>query len=221
MSLQLGSLRRTSLFLTGLLLLVATFAACGDDDGGTAGEGSLAGGGERIDGGELTLQSLEFASLDPHFSSFLEDISLERMLWRGLYTLDVDNVPQPAMASAAPTVSDDGLTYTIKLREGLKWSDGDDLTADDFVAGIHRTCNPDNAGQYEYVLTNVPGCDAHYTNEAGFDPELEKEIGVRAVDPSTIEFKLLEPQPTFPIILSLWMTFPSPVHLFPNSSDPW
>lgn len=125
------------------------------------------------------------------------------------------------MAAAAPAISDDGLTYTVELRDGLKWSDGDDLTADDFVAGIRRTCNPDNAGGYEYVLANLVGCDAHYTNEAGFDANLEEAIGVRAIDPSTIEIRLLQTQPTFPIILSLWMTFPSPVHLLPNSSDPW
>lgn len=220
MSLQLWSSWRISLFLTGLLLIAAV-AACGDDDGGTAGDETAAGADQRIDGGELTVQSYEFTSLDPHFSGFFEDISLERMLWRGLYTLDGDNVPQPAMASATPVVSDDGLTYTVKLRDGLKWSDGDDLTADDFVAGIHRTCNPDNAGQYEYLLANLAGCDAHYTNEAGFDPDLEEAIGARSIDPSTIEFLLLEPQPTFPIILSLWMTFPSPEHLLPNSSDPW
>ena len=143
------------------------------------------------------------------------------MLWRGLYTLNGDNIPQSAMAAAEPEVSADGLTYTIRLREGLKWSDGDDLTADDFVAGIYRTCNPDNAGEYEYVLANLAGCDAHYSNEAGFDAALEEEIGVLAVDETTVEYTLIEAQPTFPIILSLWMTFPSPVHLFPNSSDAW
>ena len=200
-----------------VVLLFATFAGCGDDDEDQTGGG----GGERIQGGELTVQSFEPASLDPHFSSFFQDISLHRMLWRGLYTLDKDNIPQPAMASGEPEVSDDGLTYTITLREGLKWSDGDDLTADDFVAGIYRTCNPDNAGEYEYVLVNLVGCDDHYSNEAGFDAALEEAIAVTAVDETTIEFTLIEAQPTFPIILSLWMTFPSPGHLFPNSSDPW
>jgi len=206
--------------LTAILLLAA-FAACGDDDEDGSPDGEpQAGGGERIDGGELTVQSFEFSTLDPHVSSAYQDLSLHRMLWRGLYTLDKDNIPQPAMAAAKPEVSEDGLTFTITLREDLKWSDGDDLTADDFVAGIHRTCNPDNAGEYEYVLANLAGCDAHYTNEA-FDAALEEEIGVRAIDTATIEFSLIEPQPTFPIILSLYMTFPSPVHLLPNSSDPW
>ena len=200
------------------LIAVVAFAACKDDKGG--GKTPTPAAGERREGGELTVQSYEFASLDPHFSSFAQDISLQRMLWRGLFSLDKENVPQPAMAAAAPEVSDDGKTYTVTLREGLKWSDGDDLLAEDFVLAIHRTCNPVNAGEYQYVLTTIVGCDDHYGADA-FDQALEDAIGVKATDDLTIEFTLREPQPTFPIILSLWMTFPVPSHLLPNSSDKW
>ena len=200
------------------LIAVVAFAACKDDKG--AGKTPTPGAGERRQGGELTVQSVEFASLDPHFSSFAQDISLQRMLWRGLFSLDKENVPQPAMAAAQPEVSGDGKTYTVTLREGLKWSDGDDLLAEDFVLAIHRTCNPVNAGEYQYVLTTIVGCDDHYGADA-FDQALEDAIGVEATDDLTIVFSLKEPQPTFPIILSLWMTFPVPVHLLPDSSDPW
>jgi ABC-type oligopeptide transport system substrate-binding subunit len=193
------------------------FAACdGDDDGGGGGVS-----GDRIEGGELTLATVEGDALDPHFSSFASDISLQRMLWRGLYTLDASNEPQPQMAADLPEISEDGTVYTITLREGLQWSDGNDLLAEDFVMGILRTCNPDNAGEYQYVLTNIAGCDDHFGNEDGFDADLENLVSVKALDDTTIEISIAEPQPTFTIILSLWMTFPAPVHLFPNSSDPW
>jgi oligopeptide transport system substrate-binding protein len=126
------------------------------------------------------------------------------------------------MAASEPEVSEDGTTYTITLRDGLMWSDGDPLTAEDFEYGIKRTCNPIHAGNYQYVLVNIIGCDAHYTNEAGFDQALEDAIGVNAVDDTTLEIKLQNPQPTFPIILSLWMTFPAPIHKFSGAtSDPW
>jgi len=227
-------LKHWRLILLSLVAMtaLAAFAACGDDEGGEGTKTPTAttpATGERIQGGELTVQSNEFASLDPHFSSFAQDISLERMLWRGLYSLDIENVPQPAMADGAPTVSSDGKTVTVKLKDGLKWSDGDDLLAEDFVAGIKRTCNPVNAGEYQYVLTNIVGCDDYYYSLAGPDGEsgtaddvpaddpsvkaLEDALGVSAPDDHTVEFKLNEPQPTFPIILSLWMTFPVPVHL--------
>ncbi|HET9476826.1 MAG TPA: peptide ABC transporter substrate-binding protein [Dehalococcoidia bacterium] len=220
------------------IVALAAFAACGDDDDdeGDDGEtpaattpGGAPSGDERIDGGELTIQGNEFQSLDPHFSSFAQDISLHRMLWRGLYSLDMDNVPVPAMAASDPEVSADGMTYTITLRDGLVWSDGDDLLAEDFVAGLLRTCNPVNAGEYQYVLTEVVGCDDFYNAAAGPDHEagtaddlalddaslqpLQDAVGVTAIDDTTIEIKLSVPKPTFPIILSLWMTFPVPVHL--------
>lgn len=194
------------------------FAACNGDDDDDGGGGVS---GERIEGGELTLATVEPDALDPHFSSFSQDISLQRMIWRGLYTLDASNEPQPSMAASLPEISEDGKTYTITLRDGLQWSDGDDLLAEDFVMGILRTCNPDNAGEYQYVLTNIAGCDDHFGNEDGFDADLENLVSVKALDDTTIEITIAEPQPTFTIILSLWMTFPAPVHLFPNSSDAW
>ncbi len=206
------------LWLLAALAAIAAvaFAACdGDDDG----DGGVS--GDRIEGGDLTLATVEGDALDPHFSSFASDISLQRMLWRGLYTLDASNEPQPQMAADLPDISEDGTVYTITLREGLQWSDGDDLLAEDFVMGILRTCNPDNAGEYQYVLTNIAGCDDHYGNEAGFDDALEGLVGIEATDDTTIKITIAEPQPTFTIILSLWMTFPAPVHLFPNSSDAW
>ncbi len=203
--------------LAALAAIVAVaFAACdGDDDG----DGVVS--GDRIQGGELTLATIEGDALDPHFSSFASDISLQRMIWRGLYTLDASNEPQPSMAASLPDISEDGKTYTITLRDGLQWSDGDDLLAEDFVMGILRTCNPDNAGEYQYVLTNIAGCDDHFGNDDGFDEALENLVGVQAIDDTTIEITIAEPQPTFTIILSLWMTFPAPVHLFPNSGDAW
>ena len=218
-----------------IMALIAVFAlglaACGDDDdveetptpGGETDAPTDAPdvGDGRADGGELTLATIEGDGLDPHFSSFASDISLQRMIWRGLYTLDADNVPQPAMAAAAPVLSEDDTVYTITIRDGLLWSDGDDLTAEDFALGILRTCNPDNAGEYQYVLTSILGCDDHYGNEAGFDAALEGVVGVEALDDTTLQITLAQAQPTFSIILSLWMTFPAPAHLFPNSGDPW
>jgi oligopeptide transport system substrate-binding protein len=223
---------RAVLLAAVTLAALAAAAACGggeEEEGPTATAGPAetpqatqpAGERERRQGGELTVHGFEFQSLDPHFSSFAQDISLHRMIWRGLYMLDKNNVPQPMMAADMPEISEDGTTYTIKLKEGLKWSDGEPLTAADFEYGIKRTCNPENAGEYQYVLTNLVGCDAHFNNEAGFDQALEDAIGVKALDETTLEVRLQQAQPTFTIILSLWMTFPAPKHLFQTTSDPW
>src|SRR3989304_4876131 len=216
----------------------AAFAACGDEegDGGPPADQSPAPpSGERIQGGALRVHGIEPQSLDPHFSSFAQDISFERMVWRGLYSLGTDNVPQPAMADGEPEISADGKTLTVNLKEGLLWSDGDPLTAEDFVLGIHRTCNPVNAGEYQYLLSNIAGCDDYFTALAGpdgdpgtdddLDPstdltDLRNAVGVQAIDETTIEFTLQNPGPTFQVILSLWMTFPVPAHLMPDPAAP-
>src|SRR5690606_20363235 len=137
-------------------------------------------------------------------------------VWRGLYKLNLENEPVPEMAAGEPEVSDDGLTYTVTLKDDLRWSDGQPLTAEDFVAGVHRTCDPDIAGQYQYLLSNIVGCDEYYQSngdpEAGVAAKSEEEkaqlreaIGVRAIDEKTIEYRLVEAQPTWPIILTMWM----------------
>ena len=112
------------------ILALTAFAACGDDDDddddggetpadtGESPDGSPAGDGERIEGGSLTIQQIEPLSLDPHFSSFAQDISVQRMIWRGLYSLDTDNNPVPAYADGDPEVSADGMVFTVRLKEG-------------------------------------------------------------------------------------------------------
>ena len=70
-----------------------------------------------------------------------------------------DGTLQPGQAESYE-VSEDGLTWTFHLRDGLKWSDGSDLTANDFVYSWKRVCNPEVAAPYaETVLGMVKGYD--------------------------------------------------------------
>jgi oligopeptide transport system substrate-binding protein len=213
---------RALLSVFAIFAILAITAACGDDDSTTA--TTPAGGGTTAaaaPSGTITIGGTQFETWDPHFSDFQQDISHFFMVWRGLYEFDLNSKPVPSMADGAPVVSDGGKTYTVKLKANLKWSDGSPLTAADFVAGLQRTCNPDNAGHYEYVMTDVVGCVAYYSSNG--DPKatppkpassdaqkeaLRTAMGVRAVDASTVEYKLIDPQPTFPILLAMWQTFP-------------
>jgi len=176
-------------------------------------------------GGSITVQALQPQSFDPHFSAFAQDISIDRMVWRGLYRLDKNNKPQPEMAASQPQVSSDSLTYTVKLQSGLKWSDGAPLTAKDFVAGIVRTCAPDTAGQYTSFLFNIVGCEK-YSGDTKADAATQQAdqaaLGVSAPDDTTIVFKLKNPQATFQIQLAMWFTFPVPTQIIKNpATDKW
>jgi oligopeptide transport system substrate-binding protein len=112
----------------------------------------------------------------------------------------------------------------VKIKPGLKWSDGQPILAKDFVAGIQRTCDPDNAGNYKDTISNIVGCDEFYAAATATDAEktaLRDKVGITATDDATVEIKLESAQPTFTLILSLWMTFPLPSHIVKTSSEPW
>jgi oligopeptide transport system substrate-binding protein len=153
--------------------------------------------------------------LDPHRSSFAQDISVERMLFRGLFQLDKDAKPAPAMATELPTTSNggisaDGKTYTIKLKSGLKFSDGSPLTAKDFEYSMKRALSPETAGDYAFLLENIAG-GADYMSSKATGAELEAvaaKVGVKAKDDTTLEITLANPEPTLLIKLSLWAGFP-------------
>ncbi|MGD9933208.1 MAG: peptide ABC transporter substrate-binding protein [Dehalococcoidia bacterium] len=213
---------RLLLGLISLFAVLSVAVACGDDDDDDGGGGG--GGAAAAKGGTITIGAKQFETWDPHFSDFAQDIAHYFKVWRGMYELDLDNKPVAAMADGAPTVSSDGKTYTIKLQKDLKWSDGEPLTAKDFVLGIQRTCNPDNAGHYQYILTAIVGCDDYYAATEASDAEkdtLLKALGVTAKDDLTVEIKLSAAQPTFPILLALWPTFPIPSHKVASPNAAW
>ncbi len=219
------------LSMFAIFAIMAFAVACGDDDDDDNGgsnasptSGGTAPTSVAKPSGTITIRTVQFESWDPHFSDFNQDIEHFFMVWRGLYHLDKDSKPQPAMADGMPTVSSDGKTYTVKLKKDLKWSDGQPLDANDFVLGVQRTCNPDNAGHYEYILTAIVGCDDYYgagKKTAEEKAALQKAVGVRAVDANTIEYKLTDPQPTFTILLALWPTMPAPKHKLATVDAKW
>ena len=75
--------------------------------------------------------------LDPHLSTTALVETLTNHVYEGLYTLDQDNRPIPMLAEEMPTVSRDGLAYTFKLRQGVKFHNGKEMTAEDVVASLN------------------------------------------------------------------------------------
>lgn len=216
--------------LVAVVALVAV-AACNDDDDGGDGETgtpAVSATDAPVVGGEITVHTTEPESLDPHFADFSVDITIIQMMNRGLYDILPGGVLRPAYAAALPTVSDDGLTYTIPIKDGMTWADGETLDANDFVAGIQRTCSPVVAGNYSYILTGdgieITGC-ADYLGAADASAEeqetLRQAVGVRAVDDLTLEITLPTQRPTFKSVLALWMTYPAPDESLASIDAPW
>lgn len=127
----------------------------------------------------------------------------------GLYRLDKDMKPQPALAADMPQVSADGLTYTIKLRDGLVWADGSPLTADDFVYSFQRTLDPKTAATYAFVVEWIKGgADITHAKGDAAVEEAKKNLGAKAIDPKTLEITLDHPVPFFTSMLSFLNFYP-------------
>ncbi|MCY3030128.1 MULTISPECIES: peptide ABC transporter substrate-binding protein [Aerococcus] len=126
------------------------------------------------------------------------------LVQEGLYWENEKNEVQPALAKEMPEKSEDGLTYTVKMRDDAKWSNGDPVTAHDFVFAIRRLADPKTGAAYSYLLENfVNGPEIAEGKKA---PE---EIGVKALDDHTIEINLSKPTPYLDHLLSFVPFFPT------------
>ena len=168
-------------------LVALAIAACGQRDDNAGGKRPailLRGNGPDPD------------SLDPHKARSTESMTVLRDLFEGLTRLDKNAVTVPAAAESW-TVSDDGRIYTFKLRPGVRWSNGDPLVADDFVAGLRRLVDPATASQYAQVigvLLNAPEI------VAGKKPP--DSLGIAAPDANTVVITLISPAPYLPGLMA-------------------
>ncbi len=116
--------------------------------------------------------------LDPALNSSVDGACLAANSFSGLYTYNADGVCVPACAESYE-VSEDGTTYTVTLKSGLKWSDGSDLTAADFEYSWKRAASDATAADYGYMFSGFVG----YPND----------LAVTAIDDTTLEFVLAAP----------------------------
>ncbi|MBT1048473.1 peptide ABC transporter substrate-binding protein [Streptococcus macedonicus] len=138
------------------------------------------------------ISTLDISKVTDTYSSIAIGNSGSNLLRR-----DEDGNLQPDLAESVE-VSDDGLTYTATLRDNLKWSDGSDLTAEDFVYTWQRIVDPSTASEYAYLVS-----DAHVLNaeEVIVGTKSVDELGVKA-DGNKVIFTLSSPSPQFESLLS-------------------
>jgi oligopeptide transport system substrate-binding protein len=132
-------------------------------------------------------------TLDPQLIESVEDSDVARQLFEGLYTESADGDLIPAGATDY-TVSDDNLTYTFKLRPEAKWSNGDPVTAADYVYAWQRLVDPATASSYSWYLElmQIENATAVIAGEKPIT-----DLAVKAVDDLTLEVKLSTPLPYF------------------------
>ena len=95
-------------------------------------------------------------TIDPALNSAVDGGTMIDHAFEGLYTVAYGTPPTPGQAESVE-ISEDGLTYTFHLREGLKWSDGTPLTAHDFVYSWQRAVDPATGADYAYMFECIAG----------------------------------------------------------------
>lgn len=156
------------------------------------------------------------SSLDPHKLSGDWENRIAGDIFEGLVTEDVNAQAIPGQAESW-TISDDGLVYTFKLRDGIVWSDGKPVTAGDFVFAFQRLMNPETAAKYAYLQYPIKNSKA--INESKITDL--SELGVKAIDDKTLEITLEQPTPYFLGALTHYTAYPLPKHVLEAKGDEW
>lgn len=188
--------RVAALFLAAVMVVSAT--ACGSTPEQTAPgneSNEAAGNGDNAaaesDGGAAStgekVLSVQIGpnpeTLDPALNSAVDGGNMILHTFECLLTVDQEGKLAPGQAESWE-ISEDGLVWTFHLRDGLKWSDGSDLTANDFVYSWQRVCDPEVAAPYaETVLSMVEGYEDAIAGDI-------TKLNVVAVDDSTLEVYL-------------------------------
>src|SRR5215218_7776057 len=172
------------------------------------------------DGGKVlrVMQEVYPDVVDPQKSSYGIEIAVLALPYEGLTRLDTNLETVPAAAESWE-YNEDATQITFHLREGLKYSDGSPLTAENFRYAVERTCDPITAGEYQSLLFEIVGC-AEFAglsaNEEGepreYTPEEYEEarsaLGAKALDDQTLQIDLTNPAPYYHTIAYTWVFFP-------------
>ncbi|MCD2256083.1 peptide ABC transporter substrate-binding protein [Lactobacillus sp. CC-MHH1034] len=141
-------------------------------------------------------------SMDP--SMIVDAISGQANLdtMDGLYRYNGKNI-EPAIATNVVKPTNDGKTYTIKLRHDAKWSNGDPVTANDFVFAWRRTVNPKTGSQYAYLFEPVANAKDIMNKKKPVSA-----LGIKALDKYTLQIDLTQAVPYFNSLLAFQTFFP-------------
>lgn len=177
------------MLLASVMIVSTMLTGCGNDSQGSASNGTDS--TETTPVSDNGAASTELAvvvgpepdTIDPALNSAVDGGTYIVHAFEGLMTLDENAQPIFGQAESVD-VSDDGLTYTFHLRDGLKWSDGSDLTASDFVYSWNRAIAPETAADYEYMFDCIDG----YADGA---------LNVVAEDDQTLVVQLIASTPYF------------------------
>jgi len=202
----MGKLGRRALVLLLAALSMSVIAACGGDDDDGGGGGGGGGGGEAKNGGSITIsQTSQPDFMDPALTYTVNGIEPLWLVYTPLLTYPrtgdavKDSLVIPGLAEDMPTISEDGKTYELTLRKGLKYSDGSPVKASDFEHTVGRVLNLESGGSAFYL--GITGAQ-DYIDAGKCDGDIK---GIEADDKTgKITINLDAPDGSFSNVLAMW-----------------
>lgn len=206
------------IWLLGMVLVLGIFlVACGGEDNADTSDDTKETENVDVDGTEDTaseeideeqilnlVERAEIPSVDSVLADDAVSFNVLNNIGEGLFRLNQENIATPAMAEGEPKVSEDGLTYTFKLRDA-KWSDGTAVTANDFVFAWQRAVDPATGSSYGPYMMSGTIQNATEISAGSMD---KAELGVEAKDDKTLVVTLVRPIPYFESLMAFGTFYP-------------
>ena len=220
-------MKRKMLALLMVSMMTIGLMGCGSGTAATAtsaasGEAAQAAGSDASGSAQASASDLNVMletpveSLDPQQATDGTSFEVIADYTDGLMQMDADGKSVPAIAESYD-VSTDGLTYTVHLRKDAKWSNGDPVTAADFVFGWQRAVDPSVASEYAYMLSDIGQVKNAAEIIAG--KKDKAELGVKAVDDTTLEVDLVAPVSYFASLMYFPTFYPVNQKFFETCAD--
>lgn len=177
---------------------VLTLAACGNSSTKDTGSSDSSGTGEVAEEQVFTVNvQQEMPTADVSLSTdVISSVALNNV-YEGIYRIGESQEAEPAGAVEMAEVSEDGRIYKVKLRDDAKWSDGEPVTAKDYVYGWQRTVDPATESEYAYLHAPVKNAEAITAGEMD-----KSELGIKAINDYELEIELEQATPYFNNLLA-------------------
>ena len=169
----------------------------------------------------------DIKTVDPAVNTDLYSAEVISVLWPGLLVLDPKLAVVPWAAEAMPTVSSDGLTYTFKVRQGLKWSDGTPITSETYAYSINRAESPCTASPAAYYLYTLKDATDFNTAETCTNGKISGKIqtligdAIQTPDAQTLVLTLAQPATYFLEAFTYPISYAVPEQLITQHPTDW
>jgi dipeptide transport system substrate-binding protein len=195
-------MKKFTAMLTAVMMMLFLAACTANKDAGSEPKDDAKGEKEKVEKVLYLNNGQEPTSFDPPIGFDAVSWNSLNNLMEGLTRLDENHQPKAATAEKWE-VSSDGKTYTFHIRDNAKWSNGDDVTADDFVFAWKRLLDPNTGSPASFLGYFIEGAEAYNNGEGSAD-----DVKIKAVDKKTFEVTLISPQAYFLSVISNPCFFP-------------